>query len=219
MEPNWRQKLISVRRGANSCLWIALVLGGCRSPYYADKGAVVGGLTGAGVGAAIGEATSGEGAAGAIVGSAVGAMTGTLIGEGLDEINARNEALIEERMGRPMVGAATIQDTVAMTQAGLSDDVIVNYLRGNGLTGQLQASDLIHLKQQGVSDAVLGAMQEVTRPASVAPVAVAGAPPPVIVEEHYHGPPPWYYRPRPHWGYHRHPAHRPIRWGFSFSSR
>ena len=202
-------------------LLIGITCAGCRSPYYADKGALLGGLTGAGVGAAIGEATNGKGAAGALVGSAVGAMTGTLIGEGLDEINAKNQAMIEERMGRAMVGAATIQDTVDMTQAGLSDDVIINYLRGNGLTGQLQANDLIYLKQEGVSDAVVRAMQELTNVAATMPVAVAPGPTPMIVEEHYHSSPPWFYRPHPRWGYHyRHgrPRRNNVSWGFSFGN-
>lgn len=196
------------------CLPLAFVtalMAGCRSPYYADRGAAVGALTGAGVGAAIGSA-KGDTAPGAVIGTAVGALTGALIGEGLDEVNARNQALIEERLGRRIVGAATIQDTIAMSQAGLGDDVIINYLRGNGFTGQLSAQELIRLKQEGVRDAVIGAMQQ-TPPVVVMPPVSSS--PPVIVEEHYYGrpvPPPFIYHR--HWPHSR-PPHR-ASWGFSY---
>ena len=185
------------------------ILFGCRSPYYADQGALAGGVTGAGVGAAIGNA-HGDTASGAAIGAAVGAVTGAMIGEGLDEVNARNRALIEQQLGRPLEGAATIEDTIAMSQAGLSDEIIINHLRVNGTVRRPTSSDLITLKQQGVSDAVIRAMQQ-PPPAGVRlPYA---APPPVIVKEHYYGhpcPPPYFHRgPRG--------PYRPDRWNWGFS--
>jgi len=191
----------------------AAACAGCQSPFYADRGALFGGLTGAGVGAAIGSA-SGKTGEGAVIGTAVGALTGAAVGSSLDEINAQNQALIEQRLGRRMVGAATINDTIAMTKAGLGDDVIITHLRTNGLAGVLTASDLIALKQAGVSDRVLQAMQEST--AVPPPVAMPVAQPPVIVQEHYYARP-WpepCYRPHP-WHY-RH-AHRPPSWSWGFS--
>jgi hypothetical protein len=96
-----------------------------------------------------------------------------------------------------------------MSQAGLSEEIIIGHVRANGFAGQLTSSDLIRLKQQGVSDGVISALQQM--PAG-RPVQTVVSPPPVIVEEHYYGRPipppcyppgPWYYGRRPHtsWGF------------------
>jgi len=183
---------------------------GCRSPYYADQGALTGGLAGAGIGALIGDA-SGNAGAGALIGSAVGATSGALIGNGLDEIEARNQALIQQSLGRQLAGAATTDDVVAMSQAGLSDEVIVTHLRVHGVARVPTADDLIRLKQQQVSDRVLQAMQN-PPPAAV---AVSG---PAVVEEHYYVAPPPVYGPPWRYRHHHHPrACRPggVSWGLS----
>src|SRR6476469_7075927 len=171
---------------------------GCRSPYYADRGALFGGLTGAGVGALAGHAAGNTGA-GALIGSAVGALTGAAVGEHIDADLARSRAEIEARMGRQMIGAVTPQDVIAMTQAGLSDDVIATHIRANGVAQPLQVNDLIGLRNMGVRDSVINAMQQTPpRGAQFAqaaqPVAIYPAyPPPVVVAPPYYpvwGPPP-----------------------------
>ena len=194
-----------------------LFLTGCQSPYYADKGALLGGLTGAGVGAAIGDAND-NAAGGALIGSAVGALAGAAAGSGLDAVQARNDALIEAQLGRRVAGTATLDDVVAMSQAGLGDDVIIQHLRNHGVASPPTAHDLIVLKQQGVDDAVLRALQNAAQPEALLPAAPA-APTPVVVEEYYvprpyplvvyprpcppwHGPPRYMRRssPRVSWG-------------------
>lgn len=185
---------------------VALVVGlcslvaGCLSPYYADKGALFGGLSGAGVGAIVGDA-AGNAGAGAVIGSAVGALTGAAVGSGIDADLTRSKAEIEARMGRQMQGAVTPQDVIAMTQAGLSDDVIVTHIRANGVAQALQVQDLIGLRNTGVRDSVINAMQQT--PSRLAQAAVAGPvypvypaypPRPVIVEQYYA---PWYPPPPP----------------------
>jgi len=183
---------------------------GCRSPYYADRGALFGGLTGAGLGAVVGDA-SGNAGAGALIGSALGAVTGAVVGEGIDADVARSKAEIEARMGRQMQGAVMPQDVIAMTQAGLSDDVIVTHIRANGVAQPLAVNDLIGLRNMGVRDSVINAMQQTPpRAGQVAAVYPAYPPPgPVIVEHYYQpwGPPPpafhfHHRRPRGHvsWG-------------------
>jgi uncharacterized protein YcfJ len=116
---------------AASLCCLALAAAGCRSPFYADRGALFGGLTGAGVGALVGDAAGNTGA-GAVIGTAVGALAGAAVGENIDADMARSRADIEARMGRQMQGAVTPQDVVAMTQAGLSDEVIATHIRANG---------------------------------------------------------------------------------------
>lgn len=127
---------------------------GCRSPFYADRGATAGGLAGAGIGAAIGEATD-EPLAGAAIGGLVGAATGGLIGNQMDD-QMSNGYATQQAVYAPNA----IQDAIAMTSAGITDDVIISHLHNNGIPGPLAAGDLIALKQQGVSDHVIRAMQQ-----------------------------------------------------------
>lgn len=164
-------------------LLLTTLLTGCQSPYYADRGAAVGGLTGAGVGAAIGNA-SGDTAAGALIGSAVGALGGAAIGGGMDRAQAENRAYVDRRLAEQRGQAATIQDAVVMSQAGLSDEVIIGHLRSRGLQSLPTAADLVALKNAGVSNHVLRAMQEIGASGAVVPAAaMVPAAPPVVVQE------------------------------------
>lgn len=106
----------------------------------------------------------------------------------------------------------TTDDVIAMTRAGVSEQVIATHVRNHGMAAPLQAGDLIMLSQQGVSPLVVQAMQA---PPVVQPVAYpAPVAAPVIVQERFvAGPPYWGY-------YHCHPRHyhRPgVSWGVSVS--
>lgn len=201
--------------------WLALACLGCASPHYADRGALLGGLTGAGVGAVVGDA-AGNAGAGAAIGTAIGALTGAAVGDSIDADLARSRAEIEARMGRQMQGAVTAQDVVAMTQAGLSDDVIVTHIRASGVAQPLAVNDLIHLRNMGVRDAVINAMQQTpTRVAQLAQPAAAypattypayAVPAPVVVAPYYpvYAPP-----PPPPIGFHYHRHRGRAAWGVS----
>jgi outer membrane lipoprotein SlyB len=189
---------------------------GCQSPYHADRGALFGGLLGAGTGAIVGDALGNAGA-GAAIGAGVGALSGAAIGSQIDEVEARNRALIEAQMGRQVAaGAVSIDDVLAMTRASVDEELIVTHVRAHGLVRPLQTNDLIFLQQQGVSTRVIKAMQE---PPPVqtqqAPVVIRErAPAPVIVEEYHYGYPAW---PRPYYYPYRHHAPPPrVGWGISF---
>jgi hypothetical protein len=178
--------------------WLLLVgltvivpfLTGCQSPYHSDQGALFGGLLGAGTGAIVGGATGHPGA-GAAIGAGVGALSGAAIGAGMDEVEAKNRAMIAQQMGRQVAaGAVTPNDVIAMTKAGVNEELIMNHVRANGMAAPLQSADLIQLQQQGVSPRVIAQMQaSPPRPAQA--VVVQQQPPPaVIVEEYpYYGPP------------------------------
>jgi hypothetical protein len=193
---------------------------GCRSPYYADRGAVLGGLTGAGVGALVGDA-AGNAGAGAAIGTAIGAITGTAIGENIDADMARSKAEIEARMGRQMQGAVTPQDVIAMTQAGLSDDVIATHVRANGMAQPLAANDLIQLRNMGVRDGVINIMQQTpprmaqsNQPLAMYPATYPVAAAPVMVAPYgypVYGPPP----PPPIGFYYRQGPRGRVGWGVS----
>jgi hypothetical protein len=152
----------------------------------------------------VGNAVGSPGA-GAAIGAGVGALSGAAVGGSLDEIEARNRAEIEARMGRPIaVGAVTNDDVIAMTMGGVNEDLIINHVRAHGMAAPPTASDLILLQQRGVSVRVIQTMQQ---PAGQPPVMVA-APPPVMVAApppgYYYGPPmyppPYVARPAVSWG-------------------
>jgi hypothetical protein len=191
------------------CLFLLfLAIAGCASPYRSDRGALAGGLGGAGLGAIVGNAV-GNPAAGAAIGAGAGALTGAAIGGALDDIEARNRAEIEARMGRPVAaGAVSPDDVIAMTRAGVAEENIMEHVRSHGVIAPLQSNDVIFLTQQGVSPRVISAMQQPVQ--SGPPMIVRGASPPVIVEEYHYGPPPVFWGP-PH-------CHRRsnVSWGVAF---
>ncbi len=178
---------------------------GCRSPYHADQDAFTGGLIGSGIGAVIGN-QAGNTAEGAIVGGAAGALLGNVVGEQKDYIEAQNRALIEAQLGQAVrAGVVTHDEVIAMAQAGVADNLIINHIRHHGITSRPDANDLIRLSNSGVSPSVVQAMQQ---PPPVAAVPAGPAAQPVIVEEHYYGP--GFYPRRP-WHHPRRYRHGP-RW-------
>jgi hypothetical protein len=199
---------------SSACLvlaWFCLLpCFGCNSPYRADQGALFGGLTGAGLGALVGSA-SGNAGAGAAIGAGVGAVSGAAVGGSLDEIEAANRAEIAARLGRPApTGSVTIDDVIAMTRAGVAEEVIVTHIQNHGPARPPQAGDLIALQQQGVSPRVVQALQTAAPQLAGPPGVVVAEPYPVPAPVYwgppyaYPYPPPYYYRPcrRPgfHWG-------------------
>ena len=180
---------------------------GCASPYHSEQGALFGGLTGAGVGALVGEVV-GDPLAGAAVGAGVGSLTGAVVGDRLDQIEARNQAEISARLGRPASArAVSVQDVVAMSRAGIEEEIIVNHIRIKGISGPLQTADLIYLKDSGVVTPVIKALQD----APIARTTFRHTPAPVVVGHYYDDP--WCRVPRFHYRGH----HPQISWGASFS--
>lgn len=225
--PNWPQfvwagrfaRRWAGRRAALLMLSLA-ILPGCASPYRSDQGALLGGLLGAGTGALVGSAVGNAGA-GAAIGAGVGAISGAAIGSELDEIEARNRAEIAQHLGRPIPAQpVAIDDVIAMSKAGVDENLIVNHVRAHGVAAPPKASDLILLQREGVSARVVAAMQEPPAPraagAPVYGVPVYAAPPvyaqPVYVQEFYYG---------PHWRPYRcgPPCRTGVSWGVSVSGR
>jgi len=199
----------------------ALILGpdSLMAQYHTDRGAALGGLAGALAGAGIGD-HNGEAGAGALIGGAVGLVTGAAIGNSIDrEEAARARAVqhVQQYRAWQQSRAASISDVVTMSQNGVADNVIINHVTQSGVQRRLEVADVISLHRQGVSEAVISAMQR---------APVGGPPPqpvrqaPVIVEEHYHVRPPihyWHryppYHPGP--GYHRRHHHGAAHWSIT----
>jgi uncharacterized membrane protein len=152
-----------------------------------DRGLALGALMGGVTGGVVGH-QSGKTAPGALIGGAVGALAGAAIGDSVDTKIAQNNAAWEQRLiAQQQSQAVTVQDVIAMSQARLSDSVIATHIQTHGVVARLQPSELITLRNAGVSDAVISTMQ-------TAPLAVAAVAPPtayrhVIVREHYYAPP------------------------------
>lgn len=178
--------------------------------YYRNDtvgGAVVGGGLGAVTGALIGgRKQRGEGA---LIGAGVGALAGGLVGNATDRADQRQVAtgvaVASQANAQVAAQAVTNYDLVEMTRAGVSDDLIISTARTRGGRLDLSPSGLISLKQNGVSDRVVMAVQS----SSGAPVYPQAAP--VVI-----GPPPvMYVAPAPvvriysgpGWGYHHHHYH------------
>ena len=177
------------------CLSLCVVLvtataSGCRTDTHADRGALFGGLLGAGTGAIIGNA-SGHPGAGAAIGAGVGALSGAAIGSGQDEIEAKNRALIEAQLGRQVApGTVNIGEVVAMSQAQVNDDLIINHIRAHGMLAPPSANDLIALQQSGVSPRVVEAMQQSPPPKTQTVIVREPSPPPVVIGGYYGRPHP-----------------------------
>jgi hypothetical protein len=103
-------------------------------------------------------------------------------------------------------GTVSLPDVIAMSKAGVNEELIVNHIRANGLAHPMQSGDLITLQQNGVSTRVISALQAAPQPGAPAPLAPV---PPMVGPGYYPypyyapygpywAPPPYYYyRPRP----------------------
>lgn len=209
-------------------LILTLCLGslGCQGPRHTDRGALLGGLLGAGVGAAVGDKNN-NALPGALVGGAIGAVTGAAIGDSVDRDIERNRQQVAAQYQQRQAAGISPEDVINMSRAGLSEDVIAGQIRATGVSRSLNVNDLIYLRNQGVPDGAIRAMQQ----AQLSTVVQAPPPPidtrPVVVEHRYtpyYAPPPpvfyghWHSRPYcPPPSHHHHHGGSRASWGFSFS--
>ena len=133
--------------------------------YHNDTaaGTVMGGAMGAVTGAIVGgRKDRGEGA---LIGAGVGAIAGNLLGRSKDRVDERRAAAGAAVVGQMNQQAAamaiTNYDLLQMTQAGVSEDVIISTMRSRGVRLDLSPQALIALKQSGVSDRVVMAAQNI----------------------------------------------------------
>jgi hypothetical protein len=84
--------------------------------------------------------------------------------------------LILALLGLPVTAASaatTAEQLVGLTRAGLSDDILISLIQTDGSRFQLSADDILKLHNDGLSDAVIRAMQATVRRPEVR-AAVAG---------------------------------------------
>lgn len=71
-----------------------------------------------------------------------------------------------------------VQEVVKLTQAKMSDDVILQYIKNSGASYNLSADDILYLNSQGVSQAVISALLASKSSAPAAPTAPTAPPVP-----------------------------------------
>ncbi len=125
---------------------------GCESK--AGTGAIVGGVVGAGTGALIG------GAPGAAIGAGAGIVGGAVVGAALDSSD-RNR--IEQRSPDTMRRydrnqKLNLNDIKSLSQSGISNDKIIGMIQQTNSHYNLTTSQVIELKNAGVSQKVIDYM-------------------------------------------------------------
>lgn len=181
-----------------------------RGYYHNDtrEGTITGAGLGAITGALVGGKKNWEG--GALIGAGVGALTGRAFGSARDNADmqqvAVGNAIANQANAQAAATAVTNYDLVQMSNAGLSDDLIISTVRSRGGRFDMSPGGLISLKQAGVSDRVVLAAQQVAASSGPTPInpppAIHVAQPPVYVQpgpviHHYHSP--GHYRRHYHW--------------------
>ena len=177
------EKHISI--GLMSCLAASVCITGCMSPTgrpdYTASGALAGGATGA----IIGSMGRHPGSA-PLVGAAVGAVIGGLIGHGMDqtqEAQLRAQApqtLQRVEQSQPL----TVPDVKALAKAGVSDELVISQIRNSRTVYHLSTTDIVDLKNSGVSERIIDFMINTPTQVQSAEVAgVVGAVPPAPVAE------------------------------------
>lgn len=155
---------------------------GCESLPGDEKtqGAVIGGAGGAAAGAAVGgEDNRLEGA---LIGGLLGAGGGYLIGQQMekkdrDEAVAANDAAVNRPASANQAlssdtadlnndGFVTLDEVVAMEEAGISDAQQIRRLQLTGQVFSLNASQEQYLIDRGVSVSVINAMEDMNRTAA-----------------------------------------------------
>lgn len=148
-------------------------LAGCSSLPGDDKqqGAVIGGASGAAVGAAV---SKNNRALGAIIGGAVGAAGGYVIGKNKDKITGSNSDEVEtaarkaeQAPATPQEaraattadvnsdGFVTLDEVVALEQANLTDNEMIERLRATNQVFDLTEEQKRYLLDKGVNQSVV----------------------------------------------------------------
>lgn len=138
---------------------LLVFVSGCQSvgPNTAGGGAF-GGLTGGLAGAAIG-ATEGKAPEGALIGAVAGTTVGAIAGGAVDRNIEQQRFADQQFRNQQIANSITLDQVVRMTQSGLGSDVISRQVVSQGIAARPTIDDLIFLKQNGVDDQIINAIQ------------------------------------------------------------
>lgn len=157
-----------------------LAIGGCEAlpEDRGTRGAVLGGAGGAAAGALIAE----DSLMGALIGGALGAGGGYLIGANWENITGENQEGAREAAREAQTDPATVQEVfdasdadlnsdgfvtmdevVAMEEAGLDDGEMIERLEATDQIFELTAAQEEYLRDQGVSREVVTEMRQINQ--------------------------------------------------------
>jgi len=122
-------------------------------------GAVVGGILGTIVGAAAGRPLQG-----AAIGAGIGGTVGGVNGAAQD---SRDRQVTQSVVAAQQRGQDELSEVAKMHQAGTSDALIIQHIQSSGAIFNLTGDQIVWLKQQGISDAVIQVMQYYNGPVRV----------------------------------------------------
>jgi hypothetical protein len=170
------QKQISIQLTTVALAGMFLV--GCENlpGTKGQQGAVIGGASGAAAGAVIGGEK--HRAAGAVIGGVLGAAGGYVVGANSDKIIGKNKDDAETAGQRAKTapvtaqqaknartadvnsdGYVTLDEVVAMREAGLSDSEMLNRLQATGQVFDLSSDSQQYLRDHRISENVIREMQ------------------------------------------------------------
>ncbi|MGZ8898628.1 MAG: glycine zipper domain-containing protein [Limisphaerales bacterium] len=173
---------------------------GCSSLPGNDQqqGAVIGGASGAAVGAAV----SKNRALGAVIGGAVGAAGGYVIGKNKDKITGKdndNDNEVEQAAAKaqeaPVTpqearnattgdvnndGFVTLDEVIALEQADLTDDQIIERLRATNQVFDLTEEQRRYLLDRGVGQSVIDRLATLNQTDVPSDSVISGRPRPTI---------------------------------------
>jgi hypothetical protein len=164
-----------------------LLLGcGCTSMSHTEEGAATGGIVGAAAGGLIGAAAHAP-VAGALIGAGTGALIGGAAGNAEDR---REDRAVRQAAAAQAAAARTalsLEDVVNLVQQHIDESIIITQIRQSSVVYRLTGDQIIWLKQQGVSDAIVRELQAHTAVyVQPAPVVIYRDPPPVAVGVGYY---------------------------------
>lgn len=145
------------------CLALIALTTGCQNAQTrATEGAVVGGILGAAAGGIIGH-QSHHGGEGAAIGAAAGVLTGAIVGAQIPKQGQAAQTPSASRQNQAVQSAnpsqMSMQQIIDMTGQGVNENVIIDKIRLSNSNFHLSAEDVNLLKQKGVSQRVIDAMQ------------------------------------------------------------
>jgi hypothetical protein len=113
-------------------------------------GVLAGGIIGAGLGGI-------AGGGGALIGAAVGVRAGGTLGAGLDQ---HDRTIMEKSSPRTVdridkQEPLTINDVIKLSQGGISDNTILEYMRNTQSSYRLSQTQIRRLQDAGVSEQVI----------------------------------------------------------------
>ena len=194
MDKKFDYSKIVVSLGTAATIWATT---GCQQlpGTSGEQGAAIGGVGGAATGALIG----GEHhrLLGALLGGAVGAGGGYLVGANKDRILGRDtsgaEAAMRNAQAHPATpqqalnastadlngdGFVTMDEIVAMRQAGLSDQQMLQRLQATGQVFELTPEQQSYLRTNGVDQNVIDQIPQINREVRNGLLGQSGAPAP-----------------------------------------